>query len=52
MIDELAAMENQQAVWDMLQFATRINGPLGDPAQIVISTTPRPTATLKSIIVF
>ena len=50
-IDELAAMENQQAVWDMLQFATRINGPLGDPAQIVISTTPRPTATLKSIIV-
>jgi phage terminase large subunit-like protein len=49
-IDELAAMENQQAVWDMLQFATRINGPLGDPAQIVISTTPRPTPTLKAII--
>jgi Terminase large subunit, T4likevirus-type, N-terminal len=41
-VDELTSMPNAQQVWDMLQFATRLNGPLGDPAQIVLTTTPKP----------
>jgi phage terminase large subunit-like protein len=49
-IDELCAFQNDTAVWDMSMMALRLSGPKGDPAQAVISTTPRPTALVKSII--
>src|SRR5690348_2652319 len=49
-IDELCAMPNDTAVWDMSMMALRLPGPMGDPAQAVVSTTPRPTPLVKSII--
>jgi phage terminase large subunit-like protein len=49
--DELAAFgSNAQHVWDMLQFSTRVAGPKGDPAQITVTTTPRPIPLLRAII--
>ena len=44
--DELAAWNNQQAAWDMLQFCLR----LGKHPQVMITTTPKPTKLLRSII--
>jgi phage terminase large subunit-like protein len=49
-IDELCAMPNAAAVWDMAMMALRLSGPLGHPAQVLISTTPRPIPVLKSVI--
>jgi phage terminase large subunit-like protein len=49
-IDELAAMPNAAAVWDMAMMALRLPGPLGHQAQVIVSTTPRPIPVLKSII--
>jgi phage terminase large subunit-like protein len=49
-IDELCAMPNDTAVWDMAMMALRLPGARGDPAQAVVSTTPRPTPLVKSII--
>jgi phage terminase large subunit-like protein len=49
-LDELCAFPNDTAVWDMAMMALRLPGPKGNPAQAVISTTPRPTALVKSII--
>jgi phage terminase large subunit-like protein len=48
--DELSSWSNQQATYDMLQLALRINGPKGDPPRVVISTTPKPGPLLKEII--
>lgn len=48
--DEISASSNQQAMWDMVQMALRIPGPLGDPPRMVISTTPKPGRLLKSIL--
>jgi phage terminase large subunit-like protein len=44
--DELAAWERDQETWDMLQFGLR----LGKHPRVCISTTPRPTKLLKSIL--
>ncbi|MDD9910834.1 MAG: terminase family protein [Ahrensia sp.] len=44
--DELAKWKNQNATWDMLQFALR----LGDNPRQVVTTTPRPGKLLKSIL--
>lgn len=44
--DELAAWENGDEVWDMLQFGMR----LGDNPQTVWTTTPRPTPTVRKIV--
>ena len=44
--DELAAWENGDEVWDMLQFGMR----LGDMPQTVWTTTPRPTPTVRRIV--
>ena len=45
-IDEFAKQKNQQDVWDNYQFGLR----LGNNPQTLITTTPRPTKVLKSII--
>ena len=39
-----------QHVFDMVSFATRIPGATGLPAQIVVTTTPRPIVVLKQMI--
>ncbi len=44
-LDELAKWRNDQATWDMLQFALR----LGERPRMVITTTPRPTALMKQL---
>ncbi len=44
--DELAAWRYDQEAWDMANFGLRI----GTSPQIVITTTPRPTALVRSII--
>ncbi|MEQ1670788.1 MAG: terminase family protein [Hyphomicrobium sp.] len=43
--DELAKWRDAEAAWDMLQFGLR----LGDHPQVVVTTTPRPSAFLKKI---
>jgi len=48
--DEIVASPNAAAVWDMLQFALRIPGPLGDAPRVIVSTTPKPIPILRSII--
>jgi phage terminase large subunit-like protein len=45
-IDELAKFGYQQQAWDMLQFCLRI----GKNPRCFVSTTPRPTTLIKSII--
>ena len=50
-LDEIAAWEHSpEAVWDNLQLALRIPGPLGDPPRAVISTTPKPMPLLRAIL--
>ncbi|HQL65859.1 MAG TPA: terminase family protein, partial [bacterium] len=44
-IDELAKFRYAQDIWDNMMFGLR----LGDNPQVIITTTPRPTKTLKSI---
>ena len=48
--DEIAACQNAAAVWDMLQFALRIPGPLGDAPRVIVSTTPKPIPILRAIL--
>lgn len=43
--DELAKWRQPEAAWDMLQFGLR----LGGHPQVVVTTTPRPSAFLKKI---
>jgi phage terminase large subunit-like protein len=43
--DELAKWRDPEAAWDMLQFGLR----LGAHPQVVVTTTPRPSAFLKKI---
>lgn len=45
-VDELAKMTYQDDVWDMLQFCMR----LGDEPQVLITTTPRPTKLIKTLV--
>ncbi len=45
-IDELFKMRNQQEVWDQFLFGLR----LGDNPQACITSTPRPTKTMKDIL--
>jgi predicted phage terminase large subunit-like protein len=47
--DELGSWQNQQQAWDTLMMALRIPGPGGDAPRVVISTTPKPSALLKAI---
>lgn len=47
--DEIAAFPALEAVWDMLQMALRLEGPRGDPPQVVVTTTPKPLPLLKNI---
>ena len=44
-MDEFAAMDNQEAVWDQLNFGLR----LGKHPQVVITTTPKPTKLMKEL---
>lgn len=44
--DELPAWQRQQETWDLAQFGLR----LGPNPQAIITTTPKPTKTLKSIL--
>jgi phage terminase large subunit-like protein len=48
--DELASWSNLQTSWDMLQLAVRLTGPHGDPARVVVSTTPRPCPLLVALL--
>jgi phage terminase large subunit-like protein len=48
--DELASWANQQTSWDMLMLALRLSGPKGDAARIVVSTTPRPSPLLVTLL--
>lgn len=43
--DELCKWRNDEATWDMLQFALR----LGEAPQAVVTTTPRPLPLLKAV---
>jgi len=45
--DELAAWEEPQEVWDMLQFGMR----LGDHPQVIWTTTPRPVPLVRKLVV-
>ena len=47
--DELAAWPEPASVWNMLQLALRVPGPLGDRPAAVVSTTPRPLPLLRTI---
>ena len=47
--DELAAWPDPAAVWDNLNLALRVPGPLGDRPCVVVSTTPRPLPLLRAI---
>jgi phage terminase large subunit-like protein len=44
--DELAAWNDPQGTWDMLQFGLR----LGDNPQSIVATTPRPIPTIRKLI--
>ncbi len=48
-VDELCSMANAPTMWDMLMMAVRIPGPTGLPAQIVVTTTPRPSPLLRTM---
>lgn len=45
--DELAKWRHAEAAWDMLAFALR----LGDNPRVVVTTTPRPTALIRRLVV-
>jgi phage terminase large subunit-like protein len=45
-IDELAAIDNDQYVWDMFQFGLR----LGKNPRCIITTTPRPKKLIRSLL--
>lgn len=47
--DELCAWARAADTWDNLMFGLRLEGPKGDPPQAIITTTPKPTKTLKTI---
>ena len=47
--DELCAWSKAQELWDNLELGLRLNGPKGDPPQGLVTTTPKPTKTLKTI---
>ena len=44
-------MVSPAETWNMLQLALRIPGPKGDAPRVVISTTPKPSPLLKSILI-
>jgi phage terminase large subunit-like protein len=48
--DEVGAWENAEDTWNQLSFATRVTGPLGDSPVIVVTTTPRPTKLMRTIL--
>jgi phage terminase large subunit-like protein len=45
-LDELAAFENEQEIWDMFQFGLR----LGQHPRCIVTTTPKPKKLLKELI--
>jgi phage terminase large subunit-like protein len=49
-VDELCSVDAAETVLDTLAMALRLPGPHGDPAQVVITTTPRASPALKSLI--
>lgn len=48
--EELGAWRNPRTTWDMLQFCLRITGPHGDAPQTIITSTPRPTELVRSLV--
>ena len=48
--DELTSWNAPDECWDNLQFALRINGPMGDAAAGVVSTTPKRHTLLRAIL--
>ena len=49
--DELSSWSHLEETWNMLQLALRVPGPKGDAPRVVISTTPKPSQLLKSILI-
>jgi phage terminase large subunit-like protein len=49
-VDELAWFSDPREAWSAIDFVTRQKGPKGAPAQIFITSTPRPLSILKEII--
>jgi len=49
-IDELAAWKHPEAVWGMLQFCMRREGPKGDSPRIAITTTPKPLKVIRDLL--
>ncbi len=47
--DELTSWENPDETWLQMRMALRLTGPLGDPPQIVVTTTPKPVKLLTEI---
>ena len=47
--DELTSWANAEDVWNNLQFALRISGPLGDAPAGVVSTTPKRHVLLRAV---
>ncbi|MGG6429435.1 DNA-packaging protein [Acetobacter ghanensis] len=47
--DEIVAWDRTEYTWDMLQFALRLKGPLGDDPRIVCSTTPKPLSLIREL---
>jgi phage terminase large subunit-like protein len=48
--DEITAWKDKaEMVWDMAQMGLRLNGPMGNAACCVVSTTPKPQALLRQI---
>ena len=48
--DELAAWKYPKETWDNLVFATRLEGPKGDTAQGVVTTTPKPIQVVRDLV--
>lgn len=48
--DEIGAWRNSEAVWNNMQFGLRRTGPKGDHPQVVVTSSPRPTALIRRIV--
>ncbi len=48
-MDEACAFSEPQKVWDLSMMALRLPGPKGQSARALVTTTPRPSAWLRSV---
>ncbi len=49
--DEIGSWRNAEMTWKLIRLANRITGPRGDPPQMVITMTPRPTELIRKLVV-